>query len=173
MLSGNCADALSIRANVTISGSSAKLIKNDIAPLPFPLPALLKKYYYIKRGERVRVRGHAPFYATLGLTSHIRLLVRGLFLVGRMQVEVDAAQGPLAVGLAENNCQLPIERDAVTQVRAAVQVGLDGFFHQACHRFLAFVRSFVDADNVLLVMRQRLEQLRLEQLDRQIHEHRN
>src|SRR2546428_4646798 len=37
-------------ANVTISGSSAKLIKNGIAPLPFPLPALLKEYGYIKRG---------------------------------------------------------------------------------------------------------------------------
>src|SRR5439155_15661319 len=48
--------------------SSAKLIKNGIAPLPFPLPALLKQYWYIKRGERVRVRGHAPFYATLGST---------------------------------------------------------------------------------------------------------
>jgi len=36
--------------------------------LPFPLPALLKQYWYIKRGERVRVRGHAPFYATLGFT---------------------------------------------------------------------------------------------------------
>src|SRR5438874_1809929 len=64
MLSGNCTEALSIQANVTISGSSAKLIKNDIAPLPFP--ALLKQCWYIKRGERVRVRGHAPFYATLG-----------------------------------------------------------------------------------------------------------
>src|SRR5438876_5067028 len=52
--------------NVTISGSSAKLIKNGIAPLPFPLPALLKKYWYIKRRVRVKVRRHAPFYATLG-----------------------------------------------------------------------------------------------------------
>src|SRR5206468_9676967 len=70
MLSGNCTEALSIQANVTISGSSAKLIKNGIAPLPFPLPALLKQYCYIKGGggERVRVRGHAPFYATLGST---------------------------------------------------------------------------------------------------------
>src|SRR5438876_11376140 len=38
--------------NVTISGSIAKLIKNGIAPLPFPLPALLKQYWCIKRGER-------------------------------------------------------------------------------------------------------------------------
>src|SRR5881394_1053549 len=67
MLSGNCTEALSVHANVTISGCSAKLIKNDIAPLPFPLPALLKQYWYIKRGERVRVRGHARFDATLGL----------------------------------------------------------------------------------------------------------
>src|SRR6266550_4549498 len=44
-----------------------KTPKNGIAPLPFPLPALLKQYCYIKRGERVRVRGHAQFYATLGL----------------------------------------------------------------------------------------------------------
>src|SRR6266853_4550465 len=69
MLSGNCTEALSIQANVTISCSSAKLIKNGIAPLPFPLPALLQQYWYIKRGERVRVRGHAQFYATLGLTT--------------------------------------------------------------------------------------------------------
>src|SRR5439155_2540817 len=68
MLSGNCTEALSIQATVTISGSSAKLIQNGIAPLPFPLPALLKQSWYIKRGERVRVRGHAPFYATLGVT---------------------------------------------------------------------------------------------------------
>jgi hypothetical protein len=36
-----------------------------LAPLPFPLPALLKLWWYIKRGERVRLRGHVPFYATL------------------------------------------------------------------------------------------------------------
>src|SRR5882724_11203960 len=36
MLSGNCTEALSIQANVAISGSSARLIKNGIALLPFP-----------------------------------------------------------------------------------------------------------------------------------------
>src|SRR5213595_3761327 len=35
-------------------------------PLSRSLPAPLKQYWYIKRGERVGVRGHAPFYATLG-----------------------------------------------------------------------------------------------------------
>src|SRR6266508_1896254 len=65
MLRRNCTEALSIQANVMISSSSAKLIRNGIAPFPFPLPALLKQYRYIKRGERVRVRGHAPRYATV------------------------------------------------------------------------------------------------------------
>src|SRR5438046_1886364 len=51
MLSGNCTEALSIQANVTLSYCSAKLIKNGIAPLPCSLPALLKQYWYIKRGE--------------------------------------------------------------------------------------------------------------------------
>src|SRR5206468_11159085 len=74
MLSGNCTEALSIQANVTISCSSAKLIKKGIAPLPFPLPALLKQYWYIKRGERVRVRGHAQFYATLGSIRDAEIL---------------------------------------------------------------------------------------------------
>src|SRR5213083_124530 len=80
MLSGNCTEASSIQANVTISGSSTKLIKNNIAPLPLPLPALLKQYWHIKRGERVRVRGHAPFYATLGFvvlfSAPIQVLVK-------------------------------------------------------------------------------------------------
>src|SRR5438045_3839808 len=71
MLSRNCTETLSIQANVTFSCSRANLIKNGIAPLPFPLPALLKQSWYKKRGERVRVRGLAPFYATLGLTRSL------------------------------------------------------------------------------------------------------
>src|SRR5713101_6504938 len=43
MLSGNCTEALSIQANVTISCSSAKLIKNGTAPLPFPTGIELRK----------------------------------------------------------------------------------------------------------------------------------
>src|SRR5438552_1474131 len=60
----NCTEALAIQASVTISCSRTKLIKNGIA-LSRSLPALLKPCRYIKRGERVRVRGPAPFCATL------------------------------------------------------------------------------------------------------------
>src|SRR6266702_7208900 len=51
MLSGNCTEALSIQANVTISGSSAKLIKNGIAPLPFPPRAAKAILVHKARGE--------------------------------------------------------------------------------------------------------------------------
>src|SRR2546427_2760975 len=69
MLSGHCTEALSTQANVTISGSSAKLIKNGIAPLPFPLPALLKQYWYIKRGE-----GHGE--GTCSILCNVRVARR-------------------------------------------------------------------------------------------------
>src|SRR6266513_414115 len=51
MLSANCTEALSIEANVTISGSSAKLIKNGIAPLPFPPRAAKAILLHQARGE--------------------------------------------------------------------------------------------------------------------------
>src|SRR6266699_5139378 len=74
MLSGNCTEALSIQANVTISGSSTKLIKNGIAPLPFPLPALLKQCRYIKRGERVRDEGTCSILCNVRVYSPYRIL---------------------------------------------------------------------------------------------------
>src|SRR6266480_5936965 len=49
-------------------------------PLSRSLPALLKQYWYTKRGERVRVRGHAPFYATLGLNNTSSIETRGVLL---------------------------------------------------------------------------------------------
>src|SRR6266550_3450617 len=51
MLSGNCTEALSIQANVTISFPAQNSLKRAL-PLSRSLPALLKQYGYIKRGER-------------------------------------------------------------------------------------------------------------------------
>src|SRR6266511_2114789 len=51
-----------------------KLIKNGITPLPFPLPALLKQYGYINAGRGSEMRGHAPFYATLGFRKHASVI---------------------------------------------------------------------------------------------------
>src|SRR6266571_7863975 len=51
MLSGNCTEALSIQASVTLSYCSAKLINNGIAPLPFPPRAAEAILVHKARGE--------------------------------------------------------------------------------------------------------------------------
>ena len=99
--------------------------------------------------------------------------MRVLFLVWRVEVEINSAERTVTVGLAEDDGQLTVERDAMAQMRAAVQIGFYRFLHQPNHRLLAFVRGFVDADDVLLVKLQRFDHLRLEHLDRQVHQHRN
>src|SRR6266516_2970315 len=68
MLSGNCTEILSIQANVTISGSSAKLIKNGIAPHPFPLPALLKAILVHE------ARGEGQGEGTCSILCNVRVL---------------------------------------------------------------------------------------------------
>jgi hypothetical protein len=39
--------------------------------LPFPLPALLKQHWYIKRGERVRVKRSIRHFITSGFSLDI------------------------------------------------------------------------------------------------------
>src|SRR6266700_3567766 len=82
-------------------------------PLSRSLPALLQQYWYIKRGERVRVRGHAQFYATLGLLhakkrmaaflepTHPRRLPGG-------QVFVRVLSVPLLGGVIRGGFMVPI-----------------------------------------------------------------
>jgi len=53
--------------------------------------------------------------------------VRVLFLVWRVEVEINSAERTVTVGLAEDDGQLTIERDAVTQMRAAVQISFIAF----------------------------------------------
>src|SRR6266536_1446576 len=62
------------------------------------------------------------------LTFDIGLLVGVLLLVGRVEVEINSAERAVGVGLTEDDGQLAVERDAVAQMWAAVQVGFDGFF---------------------------------------------
>ncbi len=46
-----------------------------------------------------------------------------IFLVGRMEVEINPAQRPGFVALAQNDCHLFVQRDAVAQSFAAIFVG--------------------------------------------------
>src|SRR6266487_1077919 len=126
MLGGNCTEALSNQATVTFSGSIAKLIENGIAPLPFPLPALLNQSWYIKRGERVRVRGHAPFYATLG-SSRQEGIDDSFQLAVQIRRALDAVRiAPLLAHLGEQDPAILIECRRAHQIDDRFQDSTDG-----------------------------------------------
>ena len=46
---------------------------------------------------------------------------RGLFLVRGMEVEINAAEGTVTVGLAEDDGELAVERDTVAKMRASME----------------------------------------------------
>src|SRR5260370_26317993 len=77
-------------------------------------------------------------------------LGRRLLLVRGIKVEIDAAQGALVVGLAEDDGDLLVERNAMTKVRPAVFVGADGLLHQRAERGVAFFGGLVEADDEFL-----------------------
>src|SRR5438552_9276648 len=69
MLSGNCTEALSIQANVTLSYCSAKLINNGIAPLPFPTAIELSELLRTWSAEFVPLQAHLRVPWGSGLKS--------------------------------------------------------------------------------------------------------
>src|SRR5262249_5584876 len=75
----------------------------------------------------------------------------GLLLVGRVQVEINAAQGPIIVGLTEDDRHLLVQGNAMAQVRSAILVSLDGFLHQGMERLFTVLRGLIDAYNVFVV----------------------
>ena len=71
-------------------------------------------------------------------------------MVGRGEIEVDAAEGALGFGLAEDDGDLFVQRDAMPEVRAPVLVSFNSFLHQGYEGALALLRGFIEADDVLL-----------------------
>src|SRR6266403_3272321 len=86
----------------------------------------------------------------------------GLFLIRGMEVEINSAQGALVVRLAEDDGDLFVEGDAVTQVWAAGFIGLDGLVHERDEGFFKTVGRFIDADDVFVVCLDGFGQLGLE-----------
>lgn len=68
-----------------------------------------------------------------------------------MQIEIDAAEGTVVIGLAEDDGHLFVERDAVAQMRAAADIGANGFVYEREQRGLAFFGRLIDADNMPVV----------------------
>lgn len=99
-------------------------------------------------------------------TLRLRRLPARLLLIRRMQIEINPAQGTVILRLAENDRYLPVQRDPVPQMRPAVLVRLDRFLHQRPQRRLAFLRSFVDAHDKLVVDLYRIRDFVFEGVDR-------
>ena len=73
-----------------------------------------------------------------------------------MEVEINAAQRPLLLGLAEDDCDLLVQSDAMSKMGAAAGIGADGLVHQRGQRTFAILRRLVDADNKPVVGLKRL-----------------
>jgi hypothetical protein len=84
------------------------------------------------------------------------------FVIGGGEIEVDAAEGAVGFGLAEDDGDLFVEGDAVTEIGAAILVGFDGFFHQGNEGSLAFLGGLIEADDILLESLEGFSNFRLE-----------
>ncbi len=82
-----------------------------------------------------------------------------------MQVEVNAAEGTLTLGLADDDGVVFIQGNAVPEVGIPIHIGLDGLLGQRDQRVLALLRGFVETDNEALVGPQGLVDFLFKKLD--------
>ena len=83
-------------------------------------------------------------------------------MIRGMEVKINSAERVIVLRLAENNRQLLVQGDAVTQMRPAVLVGFDRLFHQRLDGGFAIFRRLVEANDELLVSLHRIGNLLLE-----------
>src|SRR5688572_9562188 len=68
-----------------------------------------------------------------------------------MEVEINAAKGTRGVILTENDRDLLIQGDAMTELGSAAFVSLDGLVHQRHERSLKFFGRLIDTNKVFIV----------------------
>src|SRR5208282_1939435 len=73
----------------------------------------------------------------------------GFFLVRRVKVEVNPAQGALVLGLAQDDRHLSVQSDAMPQSGAAADVGADGLVHERDEGGPALFGRLVNANDML------------------------
>lgn len=69
-----------------------------------------------------------------------------------MEVEVNAAQRPVVVGLAEDDGDVPVQRNAVAKTRRAGLVCGNGFLHQRFEATPKLVRGLVETHDKFVVV---------------------
>ena len=73
-----------------------------------------------------------------------------LFPVGRREVEINSTERLRMFCLAQNDRNLTIQSNAVSQVRTSTHVGFDGFFHKSLEGVLTIFRRLVETDDEFL-----------------------
>jgi hypothetical protein len=87
-------------------------------------------------------------------------------VIRRRKVEIDSAQRLVRFCLAQNDRNLLIQGDSVAQIRPAVLISLNRFFHQRYEGAFAFLRRFIEANDKLLIRFQGFSNFLLKGLNR-------
>jgi len=75
-----------------------------------------------------------------------------VLLIRRVEIEINPGiTGVSFATLAQDNCHLLVQRDAMAHAFAAVLISLDGFCHQRIERRLTILRNLVNAHDVFVV----------------------
>src|SRR5258705_9014631 len=68
-----------------------------------------------------------------------------------MEVEIDTAQGPGRIALAEDNGYVFVQGNAMAELGSTAFISLYGLGQQGNQRSLEFVRGFINANDVFIV----------------------
>lgn len=125
------------------------------------------------RGEGFRLTWSNVRHSILGLLrtfpdgfgQGFDRLRQGALFVRRVEIEVDPAQRPWAVALAQDDRDLFVERNAMPHVRSPALVSLDGFLHERAKGRAEILRCLVQANDELLVRPDRLGDFLLKSLN--------
>ena len=90
-----------------------------------------------------------------------------IFLViRRREIEIDSAKRSIGFSLAKDNRDLLIESNSMPEIGTSVLVGLNRLFHQRYEGGFAFLRCFIEANDVLLERLKRFSNFRLKGFNR-------
>lgn len=102
----------------------------------------------------------------LNFLPRLRYLGGSLTMIRTRQVEVDPAQRPLRVRLAQDHGDLPVQGNAMPQARPPALKCLDRLVHQRSQRRLHVVRWLLQADHIPVKGTHGLRDLPFERLGR-------
>ena len=87
-----------------------------------------------------------------------------------MEIEVNATEWFVRVGLAKHEGDMPVERESVPEAGAAIFVGGNGFFQQRLQAAQKILGDFIDANHKFFVIASRVVNLFLKVFNLEWHD---